>query len=213
MAYGPEAWLWEWEAPSPVLTRLLWRVWRQWQATPPLGVRDLMLGQASLVAMVGPERSPQAWERWAHHMGQWLVRAAQPDEEEPSGRRWEIPVVYDGPDLAAVAAATGLAPEAVVEIHAGREYRVGWMGFLPGFAYLVDLDPRLVLPRRPAARPRVAAGAVAIAEGMTAIYPVASPGGWHWIGRALVPVVPEIGGARGVAFAPGDRVRLRPVPA
>ena len=94
----------------------------------------------------------------------------------------EIPVRYDGPDLAEVAERTGLTVDAVIERHSGRTYRAYMAGFVPGFVYLGDLDESLVLPRRSAPRVRVAAGSVAIAGAQTAVYPLATAGGWHLIG-------------------------------
>jgi KipI family sensor histidine kinase inhibitor len=98
----------------------------------------------------------------------------------------EIPVSYggdDGPDLAAVAAHTGLAPEEVVRLHATADHVVGMIGFAPGFPYLLGLPATLSIPRRATPRTRVPAGSVAIAERQTGIYPRTSPGGWHVIGR------------------------------
>ena len=92
-------------------------------------------------------------------------------------------VRYDGEDLASVATSCGLSPAAVVELHASVEYRVLAIGFVPGFAYLGELDERLRLPRRDAPRARVPAGSVAIAGVQTAVYPFVTPGGWHLIGR------------------------------
>ena len=100
-----------------------------------------------------------------------------------STRLHEIPISYDGEDLPWVAQACGLSVAQVIALHSGREYRVGAIGFAPGFAYLGELDPRLALPRRATPRTRVPAGSLAIAEQQTAIYPQASPGGWHLIGR------------------------------
>ncbi len=97
-----------------------------------------------------------------------------------------IPVRYDGPDLEEVAAATGLGVDDVVALHSGATYRVAFCGFLPGFAYLVGLPERLRLPRRLTPRPRVAAGSVAIADEFSGVYPSASPGGWHLLGRTDV---------------------------
>ncbi|MBB3102050.1 5-oxoprolinase subunit PxpB [Azomonas macrocytogenes] len=95
----------------------------------------------------------------------------------------EIPICYDGEDLALVAQACALTEAEVIALHTGRSYRVGAIGFAPGFAYLSELDARLVLPRRATPRTRVPAGSLAIAERQTAIYPQASPGGWHLLGR------------------------------
>lgn len=98
----------------------------------------------------------------------------------------EIPVVYDGEDLGAVAAATGMSVAEVVDRHAGASYRCGFCGFAPGFAYLRGLDEALHLARRSTPRTRVPAGSVAIAAEFSAVYPAASPGGWHLIGRTDV---------------------------
>jgi KipI family sensor histidine kinase inhibitor len=94
-----------------------------------------------------------------------------------------IDVVYDGPDLIEVAALLGLAAEEVVAAHTGTRWRVGFGGFAPGFAYLVDGDPRLAVPRRTEPRTRVPAGSVALAGEFSGIYPRTSPGGWQIIGR------------------------------
>ena len=90
----------------------------------------------------------------------------------------------------------------------GETYEVAFLGFLPGFAYLTGIDPALALPRRATPRPRVPAGALAIAAGYAGIYPIASPGGWHLLGTALVPVWDD----EGPRFAPSDRVRFVEAP-
>lgn len=95
----------------------------------------------------------------------------------------EIPVEYGGPDLAHVVSVTGVAPDDVVRLHSQREYRAHAVGFVPGFAYLGDLDERLRLPRRASPRTRIQPGSVAIAGAHTAVYPFTTPGGWHLIGR------------------------------
>jgi len=93
-----------------------------------------------------------------------------------------VPVHYDGPDLEAVAAHTGLTPAEVVSAHTGMPWRVAFGGFVPGFAYLVGGDPRLVVPRRESPRARVPAGAVGLAGEFSGVYPRASPGGWQLVG-------------------------------
>lgn len=123
-----------------------------------------------------------------------------------AGREHAIRVIYDGEDLAAVAAAARLTIADVIAAHAARTYEVASIGFLPGFAYLDGLDPSLELPRRATPRVRVPAGALAIAGTQTAVYPFASPGGWHLIGRVIDgPMFTPEHGAR-LAF--GDRVRF-----
>ena len=91
-------------------------------------------------------------------------------------------VRYDGEDLADVALACGLGVGEVVELHTAATYTVAFCGFMPGFSYLTGLDARLHLPRRTSPRPRVPPGSVAIASEFTAVYPSASPGGWHLLG-------------------------------
>lgn len=92
----------------------------------------------------------------------------------------------DGPDLEEVAALTGLSPATIVERHASMTYRVLFLGFAPGFAYLGPLPAELIVPRRASPRIRVPAGSVAIAGPHTAVYPTESPGGWQLVGRTTV---------------------------
>lgn len=129
------------------------------------------------------------------------------------GRTHEVPVVYgdsDGPDLEAVAAYAGCSPEAVVERHASRMYRVFMLGFLPGFAYMGSVDPTIAVPRKSTPRLRVQGGSVGIAGQQTGIYPLDAPGGWHIIGRAGVMPF-EADRVPPSLFAPGDEVRFVPV--
>jgi KipI family sensor histidine kinase inhibitor len=94
-----------------------------------------------------------------------------------------IDVVYDGPDLSEVADHTGLTTAQVIDAHTATPWRVGFSGFAPGFAYLVDGDPSLRVPRRSDPRTSVPAGSVALAGEFSAVYPRRSPGGWQLIGH------------------------------
>lgn len=98
----------------------------------------------------------------------------------------EVPVIYDGPDLPAVAERTRLGIAEVIARHVSAQYIVAFIGFAPGFAYLTGLDPALHVPRHDTPRPRVPRGSVGIAGEFTAIYPNASPGGWQLIGRTTL---------------------------
>ena len=98
----------------------------------------------------------------------------------------EIPVTYDGPDLDTAARALAMTPAELIAVHTQTTFHVAFFGFAPGFAYLRGLPPRLHLPRRTTPRTRVPAGAVAIAARYSAVYPQASPGGWHLIGHTDV---------------------------
>lgn len=130
----------------------------------------------------------------------------------PSGaahdaRTVRLPVVYDGADLAEVAAITGLSPEEVVAAHTGTPWTVAFAGFAPGFAYLTGGDPRLTVPRRATPRDAVPAGAVALAGGYSGVYPRTSPGGWQLIGRTDA-VLWDLDRDPPALVQPGDRVRF-----
>lgn len=136
--------------------------------------------------------------------------AGLPDAVATEGRLHEIPVSYggsDGPDLPEVADAAGMTETEVIARHTGVTYRVYMLGFMPGFAYLAPLDPRIAAGRRAVPRARVPAGSVAIAAGQTGIYPVETPGGWQVIGRTTVkPFDPDRDDP--FLFQAGDRVRF-----
>ena len=142
-------------------------------------------------------------------IGGWLAALEPDDTPAPAGGTIEIPVRYDGEDLGAVAATVGLGVDEVVARHQAVRYTCAFCGFAPGFAYLRGLDPLLVLPRRPTPRTRVAAGSVAIAAAYTAVYPSASPGGWHLIGRTEAPLWDPARDPPAL-IAPGATVRFVP---
>ena len=124
----------------------------------------------------------------------------------------EISVRYggaDGPDLADVAARHGLTPADVVELHAGARYRVLFLGFAPGFAYMGGLPAAIATPRRPTPRERVPAGSVGIAGEQTGVYPLAMPGGWNLIGRTDARLF-DPDRSQPALFRPGAVVRFVP---
>lgn len=100
----------------------------------------------------------------------------------------EIPVVYDGEDLAQVARLTGLDERGVIEAHTASPWTVAFCGFAPGFGYMVGGDERLQVPRRDNPRTKVPPGSVALAGEFTSVYPRESPGGWQLIGRTSLEV-------------------------
>jgi KipI family sensor histidine kinase inhibitor len=119
-----------------------------------------------------------------------------------------IDVVYDGVDLAAVAGHLGMTVEEVVDAHTRTPWRVGFCGFAPGFAYLIDGDPRLSVPRRAEPRSRVPAGSVGLAGAFSGVYPRDSPGGWQLIGRTDA-VLWDINRAQPALLTPGTWVQFR----
>lgn len=119
----------------------------------------------------------------------------------------EIPVVYDGPDLADVAELTGIPEDEVVAAHTGTPWTVAFGGFAPGFAYLVGGDECLVVPRRESPRTSVPAGSVGLAGEFSGIYPRSSPGGWQLIGRTDA-VMFDVDRDPPALLAPGAHVRF-----
>jgi len=122
----------------------------------------------------------------------------------------EIPTRYDGPDLAETAERSRLTVEQLVALHAKRDYTAYFLGFMPGFAYCGRLDPRIISSRLERPRERVPAGSVAIADGQTSVYPLASPGGWRLIGRTELSMF-DPSSAEPVRVRAGDRVRFVPL--
>jgi inhibitor of KinA len=128
---------------------------------------------------------------------------APPDDETAV---IELPIRYgggDGPDLEDVARHASLTTADVVELHSSVEYRVLFLGFAPGFAYLGDVPEALSTARLDTPRERVPAGSVGIAGRQTAAYPFASPGGWRLIGRTDARLWDP--------GRPGSRVRFVPL--
>jgi inhibitor of KinA len=124
----------------------------------------------------------------------------------------QIPVCYDpefGIDLINFAAKKNMSPEEVIHIHSEKEYRVYMLGFLPGFSYMGLVDERIDMPRKP--QPiTVAPGSVGIAGRQTGIYPLASPGGWHIIGRTPLTLF-DAGKNEPTLLQAGDRIQFVPI--
>jgi KipI family sensor histidine kinase inhibitor len=128
-------------------------------------------------------------------------------------RLWRVPACFEPEfslDIAEIAAHAGLSIDAVIARYTQIQFHVYMIGFFPGFPYMGDLPEELQLPRRTDPRIRVPAGSIAIAMGMTGIYPTDSPGGWHVIGAAPIrlfdPKWPEP-----ALIKPGDAVRFEPI--
>ena len=134
-------------------------------------------------------------------------------ERLPPARVVEIPVCYGGalgPDLEDVARAHEITADEVVRIHTSGDYLVYMVGFMPGFAYLGGLSPKLATPRRTTPRTVVPAGTVGIGGSQTGVYPLDSPGGWNLIGKTPLAVF-DIARPQPALLATGDRVRFRAI--
>ena len=131
----------------------------------------------------------------------------------PQPRLVEIPTHYGGefgPDLAFVAQHNGIAEAEVIRLHASVIYRVYFVGFAPGFAYLGSVPEQIAAPRMETPRTRVPAGSVGIAGRQTGIYPMETPGGWRIIGHTTLPLFdPDCDSP--ALLRPGDRVQFIPM--
>jgi UPF0271 protein len=166
------------------------------------GVVDVVVGEEHACVYFDPAAPPGDPR---HVLGRMAVAPAR--REEPP--LVTVRVRYDGPDLAAVAERVGLSEDDVALLHASREYTVRGVGFLPGFAYLGEVDARIAVPRLSTPRTRVPALAVGLAGRRTGIYPVVSPGGWNLIATAVdfTAFRPD----SGALLRLGDRVRFERV--
>jgi KipI family sensor histidine kinase inhibitor len=166
------------------------------------GVVELIPGYRTVLIVADPGRAGVLDQLAAD-----LPELELPDAEEVAGEPVEIPVTYDGEDLPEVARLTGLDAEEVVRRHTAPEYTVAFLGFSPGFPYLVGLDPALEVPRRDTPRTSIPAGSVGLAGTQTGIYPTASPGGWRLIGRTEVTLFDPARDPPAL-LAPGGRLRF-----
>ena len=170
--------------------------------------RSPLPGQQELVAaartvLVVLDRLPTANDAAALR-GLSLEPAAAPVEAPGI----DLPVAFDGPDLAEVAEFAGRSVPALVETLTSTEFTVAFAGFAPGFAYLTGLPPELHVPRRATPRTRVPAGSVGLAGPFAGAYPQASPGGWQLVGRTDA-VLFDVDRNPPALLAPGARVRFR----
>ncbi|NHT17060.1 urea amidolyase family protein [Cellulomonas sp. IC4_254] len=186
------------------------------RSEPPPGVTDVVpAARTVLVRFATPADARDAVDavltaaRAAGSRSRDQAAPGHPDSATPADPV-VLPVRYDGPDLAAVARATGLTEREVVRRHAAGEYTVAFGGFMPGFAYLTGLDPALHVPRRATPRERVPPGAVAIAGEFAAVYPAATPGGWMLLGTCDVPLF-DVDRDPPALLRPGTRVRFAAV--
>lgn len=199
---------------SPELSARIAAAARQLRGSPPPGVLDLVPAYTTLTlhfdpAAIGGGDNP--FEALAEQVGAWLNQ--EPGTATPPSRLVEIPVCYGGAygeDLEALARQHDLSTAEVIAIHSGAEYTVHMLGFVPGFAYLGGLDPRLVTARRDTPRPRVPAGTLGIGGEHTGIYPLDVPGGWQLIGRTPLRLFTPQHDPPCLLNA-GDRVRFLPI--
>lgn len=172
------------------------------QAARPRGVTDIIPGARTLLIRFDPlALAPEALS--AHLQALDLSEA-----RAPQGQLHEVPVLYDGADLAEVAALLGWSVPDLIARHTAATFTVAFTGFAPGFAYMTCDDPALEVPRRAVPRKRIPAGSVALAGAFGGIYPSDSPGGWQLLGRTPLQMW-DLSRERPALLAPGDRVRFQ----
>lgn len=173
-------------------------------ANPVAGVLEIVPAARTVLVVFDPEQISE--EKLAAQIAGLNLSTVV----APLGPLVEIPVRYDGEDLADVASILGISEAEVVRRHTGSQYTVAFTGFAPGFAYLVGGDPSLNVPRRKTPRVRVKAGDVALAGEFSGIYPKDSPGGWQLIGSTPLAIFdPEREPA--ALLQPGFRVQFRDI--
>ena len=191
------------EGIAPEVGRRVWALARTIEASQPDWLLDWIPSYNRVFIEFDADKiSCRSVIRWA----KGLLPAG---EEVNAARLVEVPVAYGGYDLPEVAARTGLSEGEVIKLHSGTEYRVYAVGFTPGFPFMAELPPQLRLPRREVPRVQIPHLSVGIAGVQTGIYPQATPGGWHLLGRALERIYDPHRKAP-FLLASGDRVRLIP---
>lgn len=153
-------------------------------ASPPDGVIDLVPAARTVLVTFDP--SILAGDRVAG----WIrsTPPVRPGALGDAGDALVLDVEYSGEDLGEVASLLSLTEREVVDLHTASVWRVAFVGFAPGFGYLVTDSTRLAVPRRSSPRTSVPAGAVGLAGEYTGVYPRSSPGGWQLIGRTDAPL-------------------------
>ncbi|HEY5098292.1 MAG TPA: carboxyltransferase domain-containing protein [Acidimicrobiales bacterium] len=151
----------------------------------PAALGESVVGFGNVVVLLEPGRErPEVVEGWLRDLARRIPDRSGDAAAGDQGRRVVIPAAFEGPDLGEVAAGLGTTPHAVVEALTGAALEVAFVGFSPGFPYLVGLPPTLAsVPRRATPRPSVPAGSVAVGGGFASVYPQSTPGGWMLLGR------------------------------
>ncbi|HYU53689.1 MAG TPA: 5-oxoprolinase subunit PxpB [Gemmatimonadaceae bacterium] len=193
---------------SPELLRQIHSTARALEAAKIPHVEDIV--PAYLAVTVFYDSLHASYEEMASILLERCDRSQQSASPESLVKDHRIPVRYDGVDLEWVCSSTGLSTEEIAARHSARIYTVDLLGFVPGFAYLSELDVSLQLPRRAQPRPRVARGSVAIAAAQTAVYPLDTPGGWHIIGSTATVMFDPTRDPPAL-LSPGDRVSFERV--
>jgi inhibitor of KinA len=180
-------------------------------------VTDVVPGYSTLAVFynlsdVGYERESSCFEIVAEKI-RAIVDNSTFDDITNEKKLIEIPVCYSlkfGIDLPELSQKNKMKIEELISIHSSNEYYVFMIGFLPGFAYMGEVDTSIATPRRTTPRQEVDAGSVGIAGRQTGIYPFSSPGGWNIIGRTPVQLFMK-NAEHPVLLQQGDTIKFFPI--
>lgn len=183
---------------------------------PIEGVTDMIPAYSSLTLIYNPTiiqkqamgGSPYEWMK-----KKLATLVPAPSETIQKKAPLIVPVCYDttlAPDLIEVTQLTSCTIEEIITIHTSKAYKVYMLGFIPGFAYMASVDPKIQLPRKSTPRKSVAAGSVGIAGEQTGIYPLDAPGGWQLIGKTPLKIF-DITKENPCLFMPGDWVKFEAI--
>lgn len=192
------------------------QLFRQLQRHLLPGVLNLVPAYASLSVFYDPVQIKRHGSREGtafEQVAAWIEDLPVGTMPDDGGAHLRIPVCYGGnwgPDLEELAAFAGLPAREVVRLHHQPTYRVYMIGFLPGFPYLGEVEPRIAMPRKETPRLNVVAGSVGIAGGQTGIYPFDSPGGWQIIGRTPLALF-DADQEKPALLSPGMTVEFYPI--
>lgn len=157
------------------------------------------------------QQHPSAFEWMKNQLEKVMLEI--PDHETIPSRHVQIPVCYDTEfalDADRILKEKSISLPELISLHSSKSYHIFMIGFLPGFAYMGPVDPRIATPRIPSPRTQIVAGSVGIAGEQTGIYPMGSPGGWNIIGRTPLKVF-DSSSTQPVLFQSGDQVKFIPI--
>lgn len=167
-------------------------------------VTDIVTSYKTLAVYFSPENGEAVFQ-------QLETFSNRPEAAQLANQKTiEVPTDYQhqNSEIESVAEHLGMTVEEVIDLHSSPLYEVAAIGFSPGFPYLSGLDARLHLPRKESPSV-VARGSVAIAGKQSGIYPNASPGGWHVLGRTDLTLFSPDAPTPSLLQS-GDRVRFVP---
>ena len=141
-----------------------------------------------------------------------LAKFSLEEDESDYYTTYEMPICYEkfGIDLDYISKEKNLDVHEVIHIHTNTVYTLHFIGFLPGFLYLGEIDKHIQIPRRETPRMKVEKGSVGIAENQTGIYPMDSPGGWQIVGRTPIDIF-DAKKNKPSPFQPGDQIKFKPI--